>query len=301
MKKLYYDFEQYLITEKQVALNTVQAYKSDLEQAIEFFEKNGCITFRDVTIEMVKDYLYHLRMTLQITARSSSRKLSSLKSLCKYGQKYHGLHDFTFNVAFPKLEKKLPKFLTEHQVVDLFTAAQKDTTPPGHRNHVMIALAYVCGVRVSELVQLTRSNINFDDHLIHVTGKGNKERIIPLPESVVQLLQEYLTISQPHLFKNMTIDSDYLFPILYAQQVKPMTRQGFWIILKDVVKKAGLSDTISPHVLRHSIATHLLKKGANLRLLQMALGHESLETVQVYTHIEVSHLRKLYDEKHSRA
>lgn len=301
MKALYQKFEQYLITEKRVAANTVQAYQSDLEQAMNFFTTKGCVTFHDVTIDLVKDYLYHLRMVLQVTARSSSRKLSSLKSLCKYAQKYHGMHDFTFNVAFPKLEKKLPQFLTQDQVMQLFQAAKQDTTPSGHRNHVMIALAYVCGVRVSELVELTRTQINFDDNLVHVSGKGGKQRIVPLPESVADLLKNYLYTSQPYLFKNTTIDSDYLFPILYGGIIKPMTRQGFWIILKDVVKKAGLSDTISPHVLRHSIATHLLKKGANLRLLQMALGHQQLETVQVYTHVEVSHLRKLYDEKHPRA
>jgi site-specific recombinase XerD len=301
MKQLYNKFEQYLMTEKRVAHNTVQAYQSDLEQAIDFLTKKGCLTFHDVTIDLVKDYLYHLRMVLQITARSSSRKLSSLKSLCKYAQKYHGMHDFTFNVAFPKLEKKLPQFLTQDQVIQLFQAAKQDITSSGHRNHVMIALAYVCGVRVSELVELTRTQINFDDNLVHVSGKGGKQRIVPLPESVADLLKNYLYTSQPYLFKNMTIDSDYLFPILYGGIIKPMTRQGFWTLLKDVVKKAGLPDTISPHVLRHSIATHLLKKGANLRLLQMALGHQQLETVQVYTHVEVSHLRKLYDEKHPRA
>jgi integrase/recombinase XerC len=301
MQQLYHKFEQYLMTEKMVASNTLQAYQSDLEQCMDFFKKQGCTTFHDVTTDHVKDFLYYLRMTLQVSARSASRKLSSLKSLCKYAQKYHNVHDFTFNVAFPKLEKKLPQFLTQEQVMQLFVQAQNDTTPSGHRNHVMISLAYVCGVRVSELVELTRTNINFDDQLVHVSGKGGKQRIVPLPESMSDLLQNYLHKSQPYLFKNMTIDSDYLFPTLYADKIKPMSRQAFWIILKDIVIKAGLSDTISPHVLRHSIATHLLKKGANLRLLQMALGHEHLETVQVYTHVEISHLRKLYDAKHPRA
>mgnify|MGYP000010436201 CR=1 FL=1 len=301
MIDLYQKFEQYLMTERRVATNTVQAYQSDIHQAIEFFKQQGCTTFHDVTPQHVKDFLYHLRMTLQVSARSSSRKLSSLKSFCKYAQKYHHLNDFTFNVQFPKLEKKLPKFLTQDQVMQLFATAQTDTSPSGHRNHVMITLAYVCGVRVSELVELTRTNINFDDRLVHVSGKGGKQRIVPLPESVSIMLQDYLHRSQPYLFKNMQIDSDFLFPILYAGKIKPMTRQGFWIILKDIVTQAGLPAMISPHVLRHSIATHLLKGGANLRLLQMALGHEQLETVQVYTHIEVSHLRTLYDAKHPRA
>lgn len=301
MKDLYQKFEQYLMTEKRVARNTLQAYQSDIEQSINFFTSQGCITFHDVMAEHVKDFLYYLRIDLKISARSASRKLSSLKSLCKYAQKYHGLHDFTFNVTFPKLEKNLPKFLTRDQVLHLFNVAQQDVTPSGHRNHTMIALAYVCGVRVSELIELTRSHVNFDDKLMQITGKGNKQRIVPLPEPMVQLLHDYLQNWQPYLFKNMVIDSDYLFPTLYADQIKPMTRQSFWGILKEIVAKAGLSSTISPHVLRHSIATHLLKEGANLRLLQMALGHEQLETVQVYTHIEVSHLRNLYDKIHPRA
>lgn len=301
MQLLYQKFEQYLMTEKRVSSNTIQAYQSDIQQAMSFLEKQGCTTFHHVTPEHIKEYIYHVRMTLKISARSVSRKLSALKSFCRYAQKYHQYNDFTFNVAFPKLEKKLPKFLTQDQVMQLFLIAQKDTTPQGHRNHVMITLAYVCGLRVSELIALTRSNINFDDRLLHIAGKGGKQRIVPLTPEVVALLQDYLHQSQPYLFKHSTVDTEYLFPVLYADSVKPMTRQSFWGILKDIVILAGLPENTSPHVLRHSIATHLLKKGANLRLLQMALGHEQLETVQVYTHVEVSHLRKLYNTYHSRA
>ena len=289
------------MTEKRVAKNTVQAYQSDIAQAIDFFEKKNCQTFQDLSPEKVSEYLHYLRVTLSLSARSASRKLSALKSLSKYNQKVYHQTDFTFNVSFPKLEKSLPKFLTEFQIEEIFTVAQKDTSHTGVRNHVMITLMYICGVRVSELIELTRSNINFNDALLHVKGKGDKERIIPLPGLTIELLQKYIQNHQPYLFKSITIDSDYLFPTLYANVVKPMTRQAFWGILKDVVAQTKLSKKISPHVLRHSIATHLLKKGANLRLLQMALGHERLETVQVYTHVEVSHLRKLYDEKHVRS
>jgi len=301
MQQLYNKFEQYLMTEKRVAANTLQAYQSDLSQIMAFLKKIGCVTFQDVKTEHVKKYLHHIRITEKISARSASRKLSSLKSFSKYANKYHGLHDFTFNVGFPKLEKRLPQFLSENQIQMIFDAAQKDTSATGDRNHIMITLMYVCGIRVSELVQLTASNINFNDGLLHISGKGDKQRIIPIPSPMLLLIQKYLQNSQPYLFKNMVLDSDYLFPILYANKVKPMTRQAFWGILKDIVKQARLSDKISPHVLRHSIATHLLKEGANLRLIQMALGHEQLATVQVYTHVETSHLRTLYDSKHSRA
>ena len=289
------------MTEKMVAGNTLQAYQRDIIQCINFLESRGRKSFDQVSAQDIKDFLHHLRLTLKVSARTTSRKLSSLKSFSNFIQHHHQKIDFTFNVSFPKLEQTLPKFLTEDQVLHLFAVAQEDTSVVGQRNYVMISLMYVCGVRVSELIELTSSNINFSDGLLHVTGKGGKQRIVPLPASMVTMLQEYLLNVQPHLFKNMVIASDILFPILYADKVKPMTRQGFWGILKQVVVKAGLPETISPHVLRHSIATHLLKNGANLRLLQMALGHEQLQTVQIYTHVEVSHLRKLYDEKHPRA
>ena len=301
MKPLFHKFEQYLMTEKMVAVNTLQAYQRDIIQCINFLESRGRQSFDEVAAQDIKDFLHHLRLTLKISARTASRKLSSLKSFSKFMQTHHDKHDFTYNVSFPKLEKTLPKFLTEDQVLHLFSVAQSDISHAGQRNNVMISLMYVCGVRVSELVELTSSNINFSDGLLHVTGKGGKQRIVPLPKSMIEMLQVYLFNIQPHLFKNMVITSDILFPILYADKVKPMTRQGFWGILKQVVTKAGLPESISPHVLRHSIATHLLKKGANLRLLQMALGHEQLQTVQVYTHVEISHLRKLYDAKHPRA
>ena len=301
MKQLFYKFEQYLITEKMVAVNTLKAYQRDIIQCINFLESRGRNSFDQVIAQDIKDFLHHLRLTLKISARTASRKLSSLKSFSKFIQYHYDQPDFTYQVSFPKLEKSLPKFLTQDQVLHLFSVAQSDTSLAGQRNYVMISLMYVCGVRVSELIELTSSNINFSDGLLHVTGKGGKQRIVPLPESMVAMLQAYLLNVQPYLFKNMTITSDILFPILYADQVKPMTRQGFWGILKHIVIQSGLPETISPHVLRHSIATHLLKKGANLRLLQMALGHEQLQTVQVYTHVEVSHLRALYNEKHPRA
>jgi len=284
-----------------VSNNTVQAYQSDITQSIEFLKTKDCTTFHDVKPENIKEFLYYLRITLKVSARTASRKLSSLKSFSKYAQSHHNLHDFTFNVSFPKLEKTLPKFLTQEQVFHLFSVAQSDQSFSGQRNNVMISLMYVCGVRVSELIELTASNIDFSNGLLHIKGKGGKERIVPLPESMIEMLQTYIQKIQPNLFKDIVVDSDYLFPTLYADKVKPMSRQAFWGILKQVVKKADLPEMISPHVLRHSIATHLLKKGANLRLLQIVLGHEQLETVQVYTHVEVSHLRNLYDKKHSRA
>lgn len=301
MKEMYYRFEQYLVTEKMVSSHTVAAYKKDILQCIDFLATKKITTIEKVTPDDIKLFLRHLRVTLKISARSASRKLSSLKSFAKYLQMYHQVHDFTYNVSFPKLEKKLPQFLTEDEIMHLFSIAKADKTLTGYRNSIMLCLLYVCGVRVSELVALKASDIDFQQGLLHIDGKGGKQRMVPLPDSMVSYLKSYLEKVQPYLIESVKAESDYLFPTVYAGKIKPISRQTFWGVLKKIVTKAGLSGDISPHVLRHSVATHLLKKGANLRLLQMLLGHEQLETVQVYTHIEVSHLRKLYDEKHPRA
>lgn len=301
MEEMYYRFEQYLVTEKMVSSHTVAAYKKDILQCIEFLEKQKITSLKKVTPDDIKLFLRHLRVTLKISARSASRKLSSLKSFAKYLQMYHQMHDFTYNVSFPKLEKKLPQFLTEDEIMHLFSIAKADKTLSGYRNSIMLCLLYVCGVRVSELVALKSSDIDFHQGLLHIDGKGGKQRMVPLPDTMVTYLKNYLEKVQPYLIESVKAESDYLFPTVYAGKIKPISRQTFWGVLKRIVTKAGLSGDISPHVLRHSVATHLLKKGANLRLLQMLLGHEQLETVQVYTHIEVSHLRKLYDEKHPRA
>ena len=298
---MYDAFEQYLITEKMVAVHTVTAYKKDILQCIEFLETLHKTNFADVTVDDMKAFLYHLRMDAKIAASSLARKLSSLKALSKYLQVYHGMHDFMHGISFPKLEKNLPKNLSETDVQTLLEYAQKDSSAQGRRNSVMMALLYVCGLRISELVALTLSDIDFNQGVLHVFGKGSKERLVPLPAEMLEVLQKYIEYIYPELISEQTVKVAYLFPTLYAGQIKAMSRQAFWMILKAITKQAGVQHLVSPHILRHSVATHLLKKGANLRLLQMILGHEQLATVQIYTHMDTSHLRKLYDAKHARA
>ena len=194
----------------------------------------------------------------------------------------------------------MPQFLPEDEIEKLLESAAKDHTLAGQRNKIMICLMYVCGIRVTELIEITMSQIQFDTGLIRISGKGSKERLVPLPLSVLQILRSYIENIHPKLCTGYT-ETDYLFPVSYGGKVHCMSRQAFWMLLKKIVKQANIDQHVSPHILRHSVATHLLKKGANLRLLQMVLGHEQLQTVQVYTHIDISHLRKLYDEKHPRA
>lgn len=294
------EFEHYLLAEKFVAKNTAVSYLHDMDQFFDFLTQEKKDSIEEVSSDDVKKYLEFLKKKLKVGDQSSSRKLSALKTFIKWGVPRKKFHDFCQGVSYPKLGKKLPKFLSEDIIEKLLESAAKDHTLSGQRNKIMICLLYVCGIRVTELIQITMSQIHFDTGLIRISGKGNKERLVPIPLSVLQILRSYIENIHPKLCTGY-METDYLFPVAYGGKVHCMTRQAFWMLLKKVVKQADIDDHVSPHVLRHSVATHLLKKGANLRLLQMVLGHEQLQTVQVYTHIDISHLRKLYDAKHPRA
>lgn len=161
---------------------------------------------------------------------------------------------------------------------------------------------YVSGMRVSELINLNVSDIHFDTGFIAVTGKGGKQRMIPIPQSMLAMIREYIqTVQRGIYMRRPTKESDYLFPVYYGKKIKAITRQACWGIIQKICKNAGIKRAISPHQLRHSLATHMLKKGADLRSLQMILGHENISTVQVYTHVETTHLREVYDKKHPRS
>lgn len=291
-------FETYLLTEKCVSHNTFIAYKTDIEQFISFLERQR-IALQAVTDIHIKQYLKTLKQQ-HIGARSMSRKISSLKAFFRYVSEYAGYKDVTELLIFPKIEKKLPHYLSEQEVELLLRVADSDTTNQGIRNRVMLYLLYVTGMRISELVQSTISDIRFDVGFISVTGKGGKGRMVPLPQPMIPLLQNYLKTVHKS-FTEKKHKTEYLFPTYYAGCVKPITRQAFWTILKGMWSKTGIKRTISPHKLRHSFATHMLKHGANLRSLQLLLGHENLSTVQIYTHLETSYLRHVYDKKHPRS
>jgi len=294
------EFEHYLLAEKFVAHNTAISYLHDIDQFFDFLRQEQQVSIQHVSQEHVKKYLEFLRKKMKVSAISVSRKLSALKTFIKWGVPRQKCHDFCQGISFPKLGKKLPKFLPEEEIEKLLETAAKDTTLSGQRNKIMLCLMYVCGIRVTELIELTISRIQFDTGLIRICGKGNKERLVPLPLSVLQIVRLYIENIHPRLSSGYS-GTDFLFPVVYGGKVRSMTRQAFWTLLKKIVQQAQIDHHVSPHVLRHSVATHLLKKGANLRLLQLVLGHEQLQTVQIYTHVDISHLRKLYDQKHPRA
>ncbi len=214
-----------------------------------------------------------------------------------------GISNLAAELHVPKIEKKLPEYLQENEIQQLFAVATQGSSAQEVRNKVMLYLLYVSGMRVSEMVNLRTHDLHFDTGMVHVQGKGGKQRIIPLAHPIMTMLKDYITDTHPELIHQKGTDSktDYLFPIRYGGVLKPISRQAFWVILNDLCTKSGMDRTISPHKLRHSLATHMLKNGADLRSLQMLLGHENVATVQIYTHLETSHLRSVYDKKHPRS
>jgi len=292
-------FEAYLLTEKRVSQNTFDAYKRDISQFIEFLNKRKII-LKKVQLKELKKFLEHLHKQA-ISARSIARKISSLKTFFAYLHRQFEWENVAKDLRIPKMEKKLPRYLSEKDITTLFKMAGKDKTHNGVRNRVMLCLMYSAGLRVSELTNLEKSDVQFDTGFVTISGKGGKQRQVPIPHAMLAMLKEYINITLATFSRKKNQTVPYLFPIAYGGKIKPITRQAFWNILKKMCKKAGIDNAVSPHQLRHSLATHLLKQGADLRSLQLLLGHENLSTVQIYTHVEKSHLRKVYDKKHPRS
>lgn len=295
---LFTKFYAYLLTEKRVAANTYAAYKRDLAQFQQFLVKQE-ITLQQVLLRDLKFFLKYLK-DIKVGPRSVARKISALKLLFKYLHDHLGWENKAEEISFPKFKKSLPTYLSEQEIETLLTVADNDSSDVSKRNKMLLYLLYVTGARISELIQLTIDDIRFDTGFISINGKGGKQRMVPIPPPMLELLQTY--INQVHvLFVRKHQQTNYLFPILYKGKVKPISRQSCWIMLQGMWLKTGLKKSISPHMLRHSLATHMLKNGADLRALQLMLGHETIATVQIYTHVETSHVRQVYDEKHPRS
>ena len=234
-----------------------------------------------------------------LSARSLARKISTLKAFFRYLNTRFDIENISIDLRFPRLEKKLPRYLTEDEIKRLFMQAEKDRSALGERNRIMLYLMYVSGMRVTELIQLKTSDIQFDMGMLHVQGKGGKQRVVPISQPMCAMLSTYIQQVHPQLTKKQI--SNFLFPVMYAKKIRSLSRQSFWNIIKKIWKKTGSKKEVSPHQLRHSLATHMLKNGADLRSLQMLLGHENVSTVQIYTHVEKGHLRDVYDKKHPRS
>ena len=268
--------------------NTLSAYRSDLKIFSKWLNNNSLI---DVDKKQIQDY-FSYRKDSNISASTQSRMLTCLHSFYQYLSDKQNLKiDPTEQLDYPKLEKKLPVFLNVQEVERLLEAPNSKSLF-GQRDRAMLELLYSCGLRVSELINLSYHNINLKDEFIRIHGKGNKERLLPMGEIAIDYLTKYELNSRPALLKNGQSDSYFL-----SNRGRAMSRQNFFYIIKDYASKAGIEKPLSPHSLRHAFATHLVQKGADLRSVQLMLGHSDISSTQLYTHIQNAQL-KTQHQKH---
>jgi len=284
-------FLDVLWMERGVSDNTLTAYRSDLQKYVLWLDKNNC----EMTAAQESDLRNYLSSMQGRTARTMARHLSSIKRLYSYLVR-EGImkHDPSARVEAPKIGRQLPISLTETEVEELLNAPDIGT-PLGLRDKTMLEILYASGLRVSELISLQTGQVNLRQGVVRVMGKGSKERLVPLGEVSIEWLTRYQQSARIELLgKNI---SDALFP---TKRGEVMSRQAFWYLIKRYAVVAGINKAISPHVLRHAFATHLLNHGADLRVVQMLLGHSDISTTQIYTHVARERLKNLHAEHHPR-
>lgn len=285
-------FIDHLRLERGLSDNTVQSYSRDLNRFLGYLD-NRKISPLEATREHIQQYLGSLRGSL--SARSLARNLSSIKMFFRFliieGKMENNPSRL---VPAPKLPKRLPKTFSLEEVERLL-AAPDPSTPAGLRDQAMLELLYATGLRVSELTGLNVSNLNLEAGFIRTFGKGSKERMVPVGEKALESVRRYLHEARPGLLKGRS--SSRLF--LNARG-KPLSRQGFWKIIRKYGILAGIKNEITPHGLRHSFATHLLEGGADLRAVQIMLGHADISTTQIYTHVTGERLRRVHEKYHPR-
>jgi integrase/recombinase XerD len=284
-------FLDVLWMERGSSENTLSAYRSDL------YAFAGWLAGRERRIEgaTTADVLEYLAMMKSKSARTTARRLSSIKRLYQFLARENRIQgDPTANVESPRLGRPLPKSLTETDVERLLEAPDV-STDAGFRDRTMLEVLYATGLRVSELVALTLDQVNLRTCVIRVSGKGGKERLVPLGEEAVSWVERYLREARGSFFRSNPDAT--LFP---SNRGKPMTRQSFWHIIKRYARVAGIAKPLSPHVLRHAFATHLLNHGADLRAVQMLLGHSAITTTQIYTHVARERLKSIHAAHHPR-
>ncbi|MCW8109427.1 site-specific tyrosine recombinase XerD [Alteromonas ponticola] len=287
------EFIDMLWLEKGLSDHTQQSYRTDLTQLALFCQQKGLDDITIVEQPHLQDFL-HFREQQGISARSRQRSLSAMKAFFVYLVTVHKRADNPLSrTRGPKLPQALPHTLSEQEVEALLDAPETED-PIQCRDRCMLEVLYATGLRVSELIGLRMGQISTQQGVVRVTGKGNKERLVPLGEDAVDWLATYCKTARPELIKHAT---DLLFVSLRGGQ---MTRQTFWHRVKYYAQKAGITSRLSPHTLRHAFATHLLNHGADLRVVQMLLGHSDLSTTQIYTHVAKERLQNLIQQHHPR-
>ena len=280
--------------EKGLSENTVQSYRLDLTALCDWLDKND-LSLETLDAVDLQGFLGE-RLEKGYKATSTARMLSAIRKLFQYlyREKYR-VDDPSAVLSSPKLPSRLPKYLTEQQVSDLLNTPDVEV-PLELRDKAMLELLYATGLRVTELVSLTIENMSVQQGVVRVIGKGNKERIVPMGEEAAYWVRQFMLYGRPVLLNGQS--SDVVFP---SQRTQQMTRQTFWHRVKHYAILANIdADALSPHVLRHAFATHLVNHGADLRVVQMLLGHTDLSTTQIYTHVAKERLKRLHERFHPR-
>ncbi|HEX9985663.1 MAG TPA: site-specific tyrosine recombinase XerD [Thermoanaerobaculia bacterium] len=286
-------FLDYLAVEKGLARNSLSAYQTDLRHFGHWLKDQGLELERVERIDIVK-YFQALR-TAGISARSVARALAAIRGMFRFLViERHLKRDPTENLENPKLWTNLPKSLQPHEVEALLGAPDR-STPDGLRDAAMLELLYATGLRVSELIKVRIDELVMDAGFLRTIGKGSKERIVPFGDTARDVMVQFIETGRRELDKHGD-------PHIFLSRLgRPMTRQSFWMKIVRYAREAGIATHISPHVLRHSFATHLLENGADLRSVQMMLGHSDISTTQIYTHVSRARLQKMYETYHPRA
>ena len=289
------EFLQMLYLEHGLSDNTVAAYRTDIRKFCDYLStvEDAKLSLSEVAAEHIQRYV-HFRHDKGLSHRSTSRSLSALRAFYA-AQIAGGLRKDNplSQITNPKLTVDLPSTLTEGQVDALLDEPNIDD-PVEMRDRAMLETLYATGLRVTELISLQLSQVSLTQGVVRVTGKGNKERLVPLGEAAVEQLEHYMRVARPELLQTT---SDIVFP---SRPGVKMTRQTFWHRIKLYAKRAGIRSKLSPHTLRHAFATHLLNHGADLRVVQMLLGHSDLSTTQIYTHVAKERLQAIVGAHHPR-
>ncbi|MFH1594536.1 MAG: site-specific tyrosine recombinase XerD [Candidatus Omnitrophota bacterium] len=294
MLELIDQFLDYLSIERGLSANTIKSYRQDLIKYVEYLKRHGARNVGDVKRNQITKFLFFLKDS-GLAANSISRNLVAIKVFYRFLVSERIVkEDIASILESPRLMKNLPDVLTVDEVTRMIEASDVRNTL-GARDRAAMELIYATGMRVSEVVELTQESPNLDMGFIRCVGKGSKERIIPVGKAARSALERYLRRSRPKLCGRL--QSKHLF---LSRLGKKISRQSFWKMIKKYAKAAGINKQISPHVLRHSFATHLLEKGADLRSVQEMLGHADIATTQIYTHINKSRLKGIHKKFHPR-
>lgn len=285
-------YKLYLLTNKHLSDNSVDSYLLDIYKYLEYLEKSKINSIKKIKKEDIYNYLKSLDNN-KYSIYSVVRKISSIKTFHRYLTSMYEINDVSIDIDTPRFYKKLPNILTIEEVENLLNI--KLETAFDYRNKAMLEVMYATGLRVSELVNLELNNVNLDEGYVRCFGKGNKERIVPLGEIALKYLKIYIDDYRDSLKKRCLCDKIFL-----NNHGKGITRQGFFIILKEIAEEKGIKKNITPHMLRHSFATHLLNNGADLRSIQVMLGHSNLSTTQIYTNVSNEVLKENYELYHPR-